>query len=263
MSTAAYVGVGGEAKKIKALFVGVGGVAQKVKKGYVVVDGAARLFYAAEPLLFTGTFETEETTIGGKPCTLYKIIKSGTLTVNRDGVRAWICGGGGSSGGGGGYAALGDLPNGTYTVTIGAARSTTSIKKGEETVLEAKGSTSRDGGSGAGGDHEFTDDSYQTSGPVGKGQGSIVIPFGEIQDGYCAGGQGYSYSSNFSGGNGGSKGSNGEYAGAYKSGGYRGGGSSGASATFYGSGGGGSSANPKMSGGSGYQGIALILVPKD
>ena len=39
------VGVGGKARKVKALYVGVGGKARKVKKVYVGVGGKARLVY--------------------------------------------------------------------------------------------------------------------------------------------------------------------------------------------------------------------------
>lgn len=41
------VGVGGKARKVKALYVGVGGKARKVKKVYVGVGGKARLVYAS------------------------------------------------------------------------------------------------------------------------------------------------------------------------------------------------------------------------
>lgn len=41
------VGVGGKARKVKALYVGVGGKARKVKKVYVGVGGKARLVYTS------------------------------------------------------------------------------------------------------------------------------------------------------------------------------------------------------------------------
>lgn len=41
------VGVGGKARKVKALYVGVGGKARKVKKVYVGVGGKARLVHTS------------------------------------------------------------------------------------------------------------------------------------------------------------------------------------------------------------------------
>ena len=41
------VGIGGRARKVKALYVGVGGKARKVKKAYVGVSGKARLVYTS------------------------------------------------------------------------------------------------------------------------------------------------------------------------------------------------------------------------
>jgi len=40
-----YLGVGGEAKKVKKFYIGVGGQAKKVKRGYIGVGGQAKLFY--------------------------------------------------------------------------------------------------------------------------------------------------------------------------------------------------------------------------
>lgn len=45
------VGVGGKARKVKALYVGVGGKARKVKKVYVGVGGKARLVYMSNPVV--------------------------------------------------------------------------------------------------------------------------------------------------------------------------------------------------------------------
>lgn len=43
MGKKVYVGVGGKARRVKALYVGVGGKARKVKKVYIGVDGKAML----------------------------------------------------------------------------------------------------------------------------------------------------------------------------------------------------------------------------
>ena len=47
MSKAAYMGVGGTARKVKKMYIGVNGVARKVKKAYIGVGGVARLFYSS------------------------------------------------------------------------------------------------------------------------------------------------------------------------------------------------------------------------
>lgn len=53
------VGVGGKARKVKALYVGVGGKARKVKKVYVGVGGKARLVYTSY-VAVTGITVTHE-----------------------------------------------------------------------------------------------------------------------------------------------------------------------------------------------------------
>lgn len=53
------VGVGGKARKVKALYVGVGGKARKVKKVYVSVGGKARLVYTSY-VAVTGITVTHE-----------------------------------------------------------------------------------------------------------------------------------------------------------------------------------------------------------
>ena len=47
MSKAAYMGVGGTARKVKKMYIGVNGVARKVKKAYIGVGGVAKLFYSS------------------------------------------------------------------------------------------------------------------------------------------------------------------------------------------------------------------------
>jgi hypothetical protein len=55
MSKAAYVGVGGTARKVTKGYAGVGGVARKIKKGYIGVGGVARPFWSGGELAYYGT----------------------------------------------------------------------------------------------------------------------------------------------------------------------------------------------------------------
>ena len=55
MAKAAYVGIGGTAKKVKKIYVGVGGVAKKVKKAYIGVGGVAKLWFNSSPVLTKST----------------------------------------------------------------------------------------------------------------------------------------------------------------------------------------------------------------
>ena len=54
MSKAAFIGVGGKARKVRALYVGVNGKARRVARGYVGVGGKARLFYDAKATTVNG-----------------------------------------------------------------------------------------------------------------------------------------------------------------------------------------------------------------
>ena len=199
---------------------------------------------------------------------------------------------GGTNGGGGGYTSTGPLSAGNYIVTIGAGGS--SASDGSATSigdsLNANGGyASGNGGSGGGGGKPST---YSTAAGYGSGEGVSTIPFG-LSDlkAHCAGGGGgayYSKSSSaetkYNGGKGGTDGGNGadkvlaSYGNARGgTGGTYGGGNGGAyvsannnhqatSATFYGSGGGGayyhaSSSTYNGTPGSGYQGVAYVLVP--
>ena len=49
MSTGAYIGLNGSAKKIKNIYLGVGNVAKKVKKAYIGVGGSAKLWWKSDP----------------------------------------------------------------------------------------------------------------------------------------------------------------------------------------------------------------------
>lgn len=275
-----------------------------------LMDNARRS--AGLELAYTGTMTQSSITVDGAAYTLYTITDSGTLTVKGKGVAdIWCCGGGANglystydkSGGGGGYFAQADaqsLATGDYTVTIGAAQGTTSIVKGDDTVLTAAGATGKNGASGGGG---FC---YVRVGPgatttlaaPGTGGGVSTRPFGDsvnFTSFPCAGGGGsyddntydegddYSYASS-AGGAGGSNGGSGKAAtslgwnmdGAVGgSGGATGGGKGSSksgkepeSATYYGSGGGGGSKYQYVSGGGsyyiygyGYQGVMYIRIP--
>lgn len=69
MSKAAYMGVGGTARKVKKMYIGVNGVARKVKKAYIGVGGVAKLFYSSgldfSNSTFTNTIGTLSNTIAG------------------------------------------------------------------------------------------------------------------------------------------------------------------------------------------------------
>lgn len=205
-------------------------------------------------------------------------------------------------GGGGGYVLEATaLQKGKYNIVIGAGGAgsssggTTSIGAysanggGSKTTV-----TSYDGGSGGsgGGQSVYKDGAGNSDGVPGTGAGVSTYPFGITNlKAHCAGGGGGSvYGLN--GTDGGTNGSDGKttYSGVSASpsyifyggvGGEYGGGTGGAGysstkyatdgspATFYGSGGGGaglagtgSSNYTKYSGGSGYQGVAYILIQK-
>lgn len=59
MSKAAYMGVGGTARKVKKMYIGVNGVARKVKKAYIGVGGVARLFYSSGSDFSSSTFNSQ------------------------------------------------------------------------------------------------------------------------------------------------------------------------------------------------------------
>lgn len=204
---------------------------------------------------------------------------------------------GGTGGGGGGYTATGVLDTGIYNITIGAggyasSDSTTSdgnITSIGETITANGGKyLTAEGGSGGG---EGVASFY---GPwAGTGSGISTIPFGiESLNPHCAGGGAGSYyasgsnsTTRYTGGAGGTNGGNGanmksvSFGNQKKGiGGSYGGGDGGeyinsnnnteaTSATFYGGGGGGSyyhkSSTRTSIGtpGSGYQGVAYVLVP--
>lgn len=203
---------------------------------------------------------------------------------------------GGTNGGGGGYTATGVLNAGAYNVTIGAggyasSDSTTSdgnITSIGETITANGGKyLTAEGGSGGG---EGVASFYNSW--AGTGSGISTIPFGiESLNPHCAGGGAGSYyasgsssTTRYTGGAGGTNGGNGanmksvSFGNQKKGiGGSYGGGDGGeyisssnnteaTSATFYGGGGGGSyyhksSTTKTGSPGSGYQGVAYILIP--
>lgn len=242
-------------------------------------------------IAYSGAYTTKTITVNGSRYTLYTITGSGTLTVkgkDQSGVGIWLCGGGNSSsngyGGGGGYFAQNasyTLAKGTYTVTVGAAKGTTTFAKAGTNVLTAAGSTNQNGGSGGGGAPGYRGTTYKG----GTGSGTSTRPFGDSANFAslpCAGGGGGSQkdeSSNGNGGVGGSNGANGSTGGSAglveltgAAGGATGGGKGrtyngdNANATYYGSGSGGRFEDNTGTGiggsiPSGYQGVVFMRVP--
>lgn len=264
----------------------------------VTVDGVTRTTTQAVTVMdkteiaYTGAHTTKTIRAGGTEYILYTLTGSGTLTLTgkaAQNVGIWLCGGGNSSstnyGGGGGYFAQNTaytMAAGTYVVTIGAAKGTTSISKDGTNILTANGSTSQNGGSGGGGAAGYRGNTYAG----GTGAGTSTRPFGDSTNFPqlpCAGGGGGSQKDESSQGNGGAGGSNGAEGSrggtasvgttlVSAAGGATGGGagrisnSTNANATYYGSGSGGRLDNNMSSGlggtvPSGYQGVMFIRVP--
>lgn len=203
---------------------------------------------------------------------------------------------GGTNGGGGGYTTTGILNAGAYNITIGAGGYASSDSTASDGNITSIGETiaanggkylTAEGGSG-GGEGVASLLGLWT----GTGSGISTIPFGiESLNPHCAGGGAGSYfasgsnsTTRYTGGAGGTNGGNGANMksvslGNQKKGigGEYGGGDGGeyissnnnteaTSATFYGGGGGGSyyhksSTTSIGSPGSGYQGVAYVLVP--
>lgn len=199
-------------------------------------------------------------------------------------------------GGGGGYFSTETITSGSYNITIGAggktnyAGGTTSFNntnaEGGRLGPSSGGSYTSYGGPGGsgGGAAAYKSNSNNFHGNVGSGSGSSTYPFGVTSlKAHCAGGGGGAVWG-ASGGDGGSDGSNGKMTSSTSStsiyfggiGGTYGGGEGGpagtssvdgSSGTFYGAGGGGggfywSSSITAKSGGSGYQGVVYIAIPK-
>lgn len=199
-------------------------------------------------------------------------------------------------GGGGGYFSTETITSGSYNITIGAGGKTnypggtTSFNntnaEGGRLGPSAGGSYTSYGGPGGsgGGAAAYKSNSNNFHGNVGSGSGSSTYPFGVTSlKAHCAGGGGGAVWG-ASGGDGGSDGSNGKITSSTSStsiyfggiGGTYGGGEGGpagtssvdgSSGTFYGAGGGGggfywSSSITAKSGGSGYQGVVYIAIPK-
>lgn len=74
------VGVGGKARKVKALYVGVGGKARKVKKVYVGVGGKARLVYQSYIPVTGITLTVQPRVPNGRSCTLTAIFSPANAT---------------------------------------------------------------------------------------------------------------------------------------------------------------------------------------
>lgn len=116
-------------------------------------------------IVYSGTHTTEEIVLGGDHYTQTSMTGSGILSVygTWTDTEIWLCGGGAdglhggnngkSHGGGGGYVAQTTsttLSPGTYTVTVGAAASASTITKDDTTFLTANGAEGANGGSGGG-----------------------------------------------------------------------------------------------------------------
>lgn len=245
---------------------------------------------------YNGTYTQSEVTISGVVYDLYTLTKSGTLTLGKE-AKYWMCGGGGNGasgistttsggGGGGGYVASGTIEAGTMVITVASANGNSKVGS----ITANKGTTATDknggaGGSGGGGGN------YRSGnlGSGGSGAGVSTYPFGLTSlKLHCGGGGGGSVGLYSSGGRAGGAGaSNGgsgirpvaTLTGSFPilggAGGNYGGGSggkvtdyktanSGAGASFYGSGGGGGAIaqSTSSSGGSGYQGVVYIAIPK-
>lgn len=242
-------------------------------------------------IVYSGTHTTEEIVLGGDHYTQTSMTGSGILSVygTWTDTEIWLCGGGAdglhggnngkSHGGGGGYVAQNTsttLSPGTYTVTVGAAASASTITKDGTTFLTANGADGANGGSGGG--------AAGNNGNPGTGAGVSTKPFKDSR--YekipCAGGGGAATNPGDQYANGGNGGSDGSDGGAWSGigdqssygyagkGGTTGGGrgyaynintssSAATSATYYGSGGGGARyATP----GTGYQGLAMLRTKK-
>ena len=203
---------------------------------------------------------------------------------------------GGTNGGGGGDTATGILNAGAYNVTIGAGGQGSSDSSSDGNITSIGGAITANGGkylTGAGGSGGGEGVGSFLAQWTGTGSGMSTIPFGiESLNPHCAGGGAGSYfasgsnsTTRYTGGAGGTNGGNGANMKSVSSGnqkkgigGSYGGGDGGeyinssnnteaTSATFYGGGGGGSyyhKSSTKTSigtPGSGYQGVAYVLVP--
>lgn len=203
---------------------------------------------------------------------------------------------GGTNGGGGGNTATGILNAGAYNVTIGAGGQGSSDSSSDGNITSIGGAITANGGkylTGAGGSGGGEGTMSFLNQWTGTGSGISTIPFGiESLNPHCAGGGAGSYyasgsnsTTRYTGGAGGTNGGNGanmksvSFGNQKKGiGGSYGGGDGGeyinsnnnteaTSATFYGGGGGGSyyhKSSTKTSigtPGSGYQGVAYVLVP--
>lgn len=199
-------------------------------------------------------------------------------------------------GGGGGYFSTATITSGSYNITIGAGGKTnypggtTSFNntnaEGGRLGSSTGGSYTSYGGPGGsgGGAAAYKSNSNNFHGNAGSGSGSSTYPFGVTSlKAHCAGGGGGAVWG-ASGGDGGSDGSDGKRTSSSSAtstyfggiGGTYGGGEGGpagtssvdgSSGTFYGAGGGGggfywSSSITAKSGGSGYQGVVYIAIPK-
>lgn len=250
---------------------------------------------------YSGTYSLSDVTVGGVDYTLLTCTKSGTL-YSEVSLRYWMCSGGGkggdatgagSGGGGGGLTKTGTIAAGQYTVTIGSGNGGTT-KIGSTSIAGGSPGSGMDGGNGASGGGAAATTGYDMDagtyyeeyGTPGTGKGTSTYPFGltSLYAHSPGGGAGATKTfagSYYGGGDGGSNGSAGKTNTTSNSrtggtGGKRGGGkggnvtssagSNGGNGSFYGAGGGGTgriNSSATLTSGSGYQGVAYFLIPKD
>jgi len=165
MSKARYVVIDGVTRKVKNRYLVIDGVTHKIKKSYRVIDGVTRLFYSGGTNVTYSGAATESTIeIDGVLHNLMTITGAGTLNIDGDEARIWMCGGGsgggkgsrisgdgvayaGGGGGGGGYTNCFDATQGEYVVTIGAGGSADNVG-GTTSVAKTGGDTASASGGG-------------------------------------------------------------------------------------------------------------------
>lgn len=212
---------------------------RKIKKSYDVVGGRTKQFYSAEFLSYDGEYEVLQVEYEGKICDLYRLKKSGILTLN-DNALFWMCSGGekgvngsysnaedaekayGGRGGYGGSLTSGQIASGSnWVVSIGAGGSytgdgassitdgTTTYKTGARPACgygpggsTVNWSTAPSGGAGSGeSTYPFGLTSLKAHCPGGGGGGAAIYVYNSSQASYVTRHQG--------GGKGGSNGGNG------------------------------------------------------
>ena len=189
--------------KVNRVYLGENGLAvkpEKLKKIYRGDEnGLAELIYTAQFMSYSvpdAVDVLEDVEYQGMKCTVYRLRKSGILTLFDDAL-VWLCGGGanggyvedcGAGGGGGGYVSSGSLAVGEHVIAVASAGG---VSKVDSSLTAGPGETpaGTDGGSGGSGGGGGGTMSFQGSG--GKGAGKSTYPFGIASlNAHCAGGGG-------------------------------------------------------------------------